>query len=118
MLFIQRNRRLGLAPIGDLLVEPLQGIILGEDGAVLLAPIHRVLGLLRVEAVELGLLVLARVEAAEEDVARAVLWQRGDPEAAEEVVAIRRHADADLLEVLEREPGEVVVAQVGLRPGV
>lgn len=69
------------------------------------------------EAVELGLLVLARVEAAEEDVAGAVLGQGRDPEAAKEVVAVGRHADADLHEVLEGERGEVMVAQVGLDDG-
>lgn len=95
-------------------VEPLERVVLGEDGAVLEATVLLVLGLLGVEAVELGLGVLARVKGPEEDVAGPVLGQGWDPDTAEEVVAVGRRADADLLQVLEREVGQVVVAQVVL----
>lgn len=65
------------------------------------------------EAVKLGLGVLARVEQAEEDVAGAVIGQGGNAHAAEEVVAVGGGADADLVEVVDGEGGQVGVAQVG-----
>lgn len=102
------------ACLSALLVKPLERVVLGEDGPVLEAAVLLVLGLLGVEAVELCLCVLARVEGPEEDIAGPARGQRGDPEPAEEVVAVGGGADAHLLQVLEREAGQVVVAQVGL----
>ncbi|KUI60438.1 hypothetical protein VP1G_11156 [Cytospora mali] len=55
--------------------------------------------------------LLARIKGPEEDVAGPIFRQRGDPDTAKEMIAVRRRAHADLLQVLERETSQVVVAQ-------
>lgn len=99
-------------PVLLLLIEPLQLVVLAKDGAVGVAAIDLVGGLLGVKAVKLGLGVLARVEHAEEDVAGAVVGHGGDADAAEQVVAVARVADADLVKVVDGEAGELVVREV------
>lgn len=96
-----------------LLIEPLQLIVLGKYRSVLETPIHLVGRLLGMETMELGLGLLSRVKHAEENVAGPILGHGGNPHAAEEVVAVGRGADADLVKVGDGEAGQVVVAQVG-----
>ena len=113
--------RCGRSPQGEagqsgtivLRVEPVQLVVLGEDGAVRLAA-RAVVLLLGVEAVELVLLLRTAVEGAEVDVRRPVLGGRGDAQLAEENDAVGRLGNANLLEVVRREADQLIVAEVRL----
>lgn len=94
----------------DLLIEPLKRVVLSVNCAVLETAVLGVGLLLRMEAMERGLLVLALVTQPEEDVGRPVSRQRGNLDTAEDVRAVRRRADADLVEVVGCEGREVCVA--------
>lgn len=105
-------------PPGPLLVEPLNLVVLCEDGPVLEPAVLGVGGLLGVEAVEGGLLLLALVAQPEEDEAGPILWHGGDLDAAKDVGAICRGTDTDEVEVVDGEACQLSVAQVGLGEGV
>lgn len=96
----------------NLLIKPLERVVLRIDSAILEPAIRRVRRLLRVEAVERGLLVLALVAQAEEDVRRPVGGQGGDLDAAEDVRPVRGRAGAHQVEVVGGEGREVGVAEV------
>lgn len=63
---------------------------------------------------ELGGLVAAADEGAEVKVGGAGVGQGGDAELAEEVDAVGRRSDADGLEVVGAESGEVMIGKVFL----
>lgn len=93
-------------------VEPLEGVVFGEDGPVGRTT-SRIGLLLGVNAVQLGRLALAGVEDPDVNVRRARFVQGRDLHLSEQVNAVGSGSNSDLLEVCVGETGEVVVAQVG-----
>lgn len=95
-------------------IEPLERVVLSEDG-----PIHKpatgLLLLLGVDAVQLHRVVRPRTKEAEVDISRPGLWHRWDAQLAEEVDSIGGDGDSNLHKVGVGEGGELVVAQVSLR---
>lgn len=87
-----------LIPIAFLSIKPLQGIILGKDGAELQAA-ARLFLLLGMNAVQLRLFARPGTEKADVDVGRARLRHGRQTHLAEDVDAVGRGADADLLQV-------------------
>lgn len=100
-------------PTWLLLIKPVKHVVLGKDRAVLRAT-SRIRRLLSVEAVESGLLVLAPVAQAEEDIAGAVVRHGRYLDAPKDVCSVSRRANSHLVEVVDREAGQVLVAQVSL----
>jgi hypothetical protein len=96
----------------DLGVKPLQLVIACEDGAILL-PAVRIVGLLGVDAVQLGgRAVVAADEDAGMDIGRTGVGQSRDAELAEEVDAVGGDGSTHRRQVLDGEVCEVGVLQV------
>lgn len=94
-------------------IEPLNGIISGEDSPIGPVAVRRLL-FLGVDAVQRGCLATATGKGSEVNVGRSRVGQLGDTDLAEQVDAIGRDGDTDELEVFRAERGELGVAEVFL----
>lgn len=113
-----RNTQATFISQRPLLVEPLNWVVLGEDGSILEPTIHLIWRLLGMEAVEGGFFVFALITQTEKHIAGTIRGQGWNLDAPENVHAVGRSTNADEVEVVGRKARELVVAQVCLYDSV